>query len=111
MHYTLKDHQGNQTATIHGNTMERMTQFWRICNPPASNISICNARHLCSNKLSIIFAPKTNMLWEDVIHISGIANPHIQDLRIANPLGRGIANPLEQEIIWIKKNWRYNKNQ
>jgi hypothetical protein len=43
------------------------------------------------------------MLWEDVIHISGIANPHIQDLRIANPLGRGIANPLEQEIIWIKK--------
>jgi hypothetical protein len=64
-------------------------QFWRICNPPASNISICNARHLCSNKFSIIFAPKISMLWEDVIHISGIANPHIQDLRIANPLGRG----------------------
>ena len=24
MHYTLKDHQGNLTATIHGNTVERM---------------------------------------------------------------------------------------
>ena len=29
------------------------------------------------------------MLWEGVKHISGIANPHIQDPRIANPLGRG----------------------
>ena len=28
------------------------------------------------------------MLWEGVKHISGIANPHIQDPRIANPLGR-----------------------
>ena len=25
MHYTLKDHQGNLTATIHGNTMERLS--------------------------------------------------------------------------------------
>ncbi len=24
MHYTLKDHQGNLTATIHGNSMERL---------------------------------------------------------------------------------------
>ena len=24
MHYTLKDHQGNLTATIHGNTVERL---------------------------------------------------------------------------------------
>lgn len=30
------------------------------------------------------------MLWEGMIHISGIANPHIQDQRIANPLGRGL---------------------
>jgi hypothetical protein len=37
----------------------------------------------------VIFVRKTSMLWEDVIHISGIANPHIQDPRIANPLGRG----------------------
>jgi len=70
-------------------TALQASQFWRICNPPASNISICNAIRLCSNKFSIIFAPKISMLWEDVIHISGIANPHIQDLRIANPLGRG----------------------
>ena len=61
------------------------------------------------------------MLWEDVIHISGIANPHIQDLRIANPLVRGMkkrrhgkgdcksagtGDNLDQKI-----NWRYNKNQ
>ena len=25
MHYTLKDHQGNLTATIHGNTVERLS--------------------------------------------------------------------------------------
>ena len=25
MHYTLKDHQGNLTATIHGNSMERLS--------------------------------------------------------------------------------------
>ena len=24
MHYTLQDHQGNLTATIHGNTLERL---------------------------------------------------------------------------------------
>ena len=29
------------------------------------------------------------MLWEGMIHISGIANPHIQDQRIANSLERG----------------------
>ena len=25
MHYTLKDHQGSLTATIHGNTVERLS--------------------------------------------------------------------------------------
>lgn len=57
-----------------------------------------------SNKRFIIFAPKTNMLWEDVIHISGIANPHIQSQRIANPLGRGLQIPIfktrELQIRW-----------
>ena len=100
MHYTLKDHQGNQTATIHGNTMERMTQFWRICNSPASNISICNARHLRSNKRFIIFAPKTNMLWEDMIHISGIANPQVLPQRMAYPLELG-----------VYANYRFNPDQ
>ena len=25
MHYTLKDHQGSLTATVHGNTVERLS--------------------------------------------------------------------------------------
>ena len=28
------------------------------------------------------------MLWEDILHISGIANPHTRHQRITNPLER-----------------------
>ena len=37
------------------------------------------------------------MLWEGMIHISGIANPHIQDQRIANPL------EAIKEHLWKRK--------
>ena len=40
----------------------------------------------------IVYDPlghKTNMLWENITHITGIANPHTRHQRIANPLGRG----------------------
>ena len=40
------------------------------------------------------------MLREGVIHISGIANPHIQSQRIANPLGREKQNA---SLIMIKR--------
>ena len=36
----------------------KTVRFWRICNLPELNISICNANFLRSNKLCIIFASK-----------------------------------------------------
>lgn len=37
----------------------------------------------------VIFVRITSMLWESVMHISGIANPRIRSQRIANSLERG----------------------
>ena|GEM_PF-1981291 len=41
---------------------------------------------------------KTNILWENITHISGIANPHAHHQRIANPLERGkVITPMIEE--------------
>ena len=47
------------------------------------------------------------MLWEDVIHIPVIANPRIQDQRIANSLGRVV---IIQLFILNTIFGNYNKN-
>jgi hypothetical protein len=39
------------------------------------------AKACMSTNDPIIFAPKTSVLWEGMIHISGIAKPHIQSQR------------------------------
>ena len=69
---------------------EAFLQFWRICNPPASDISIYNAKHLRDNTLIHIFADKTSLWWENELHISGIANPQVLPQRMAYPLELGI---------------------
>ena len=47
--------------------------------------------YLGTTHSQIVYDPlghKTNMLWENITHISGIANPHAHHQRIANPLER-----------------------
>lgn len=33
--------------------MKKLSRFWRICNPPASNISICNANLLRQTAVAV----------------------------------------------------------
>jgi hypothetical protein len=47
--------------------------------------------YLGTTHSQIVYDPlghKTNMLWENITHISEIANPHAHHQRIANPLER-----------------------
>jgi YD repeat-containing protein len=70
-----KDNLRNQEETFHYDKMNRLTDIY-----------------LGTTHSQIVYDPlghKTNMLWENITHISGIANPHAHHQRIANPLERG----------------------
>ena len=61
-------------GTFHYDKMNRLTDIY-----------------LGTTHSQIVYDPlghKTNMLWENITHISEIANPHAHHQRIANPLER-----------------------
>ena len=69
-----KDNLRNLEETFHYDKMNRLTDIY-----------------LGTTHSQIVYDPlshKTNMLWENITHISGIANPQVLCQRIANPLER-----------------------